>query len=72
MTDNPDMPDIAITSDGRDIYVMADGVKIARRGHPGTPEAGTWVSLKPGWTVTSNENLTEMRIEQTRYLGTVH
>ena len=32
---------------------MVDGVKIARRGYPGTPEARTWVSLKRGWTVTS-------------------
>jgi hypothetical protein len=39
------MPDIAITSDGRDIYVVVDGARIARRGRPGTPEAGTWVSL---------------------------
>jgi hypothetical protein len=26
-------------------------VKIAKRGHPGTPQAKTWVSLEPGWTV---------------------
>jgi hypothetical protein len=40
-----------IECDGNDIFVIADGVKIAKRGHPGTPQAGTWVSLEPGWRV---------------------
>jgi hypothetical protein len=26
-------------------------MKIAKRGSPGTPEAKTWVSLNPGWSV---------------------
>ena len=40
-----------IESDGTDIFVVADGVKIAKRGHPGTAQAGTWVSLETGWRV---------------------
>ncbi len=44
-------PDVTIASDGRDICVMIGGVRIARRGHPDTPEAGTWISLVSGWTV---------------------
>jgi len=36
---------------GHDLFVIADGVKIAKRGHPGTPYAKAWVSLEPGWTV---------------------
>jgi hypothetical protein len=32
-------------------FITADGVKIARRGDPGTPQARTWVSLEPGWIV---------------------
>ena len=35
-------------SDGRDIV---DGVKIAKRGHPGTRHAKKWIPLEPGWTV---------------------
>jgi hypothetical protein len=27
------------------------GLKIARRGYPDTPEAGTWVPIEPGWEV---------------------
>jgi hypothetical protein len=36
---------------GSDIFVVCEGVKIARRGYPGTPQAGTWVSLEPGHRV---------------------
>jgi hypothetical protein len=41
-----------IESDGHDMFVVVDGVRIAKRGRPGTPEAGTWVTLAAGWTVT--------------------
>ena len=41
-----------VVSDGNDIFVAYDGRRIAQRGRPNTPQAGTWVSLEPGWTVT--------------------
>jgi hypothetical protein len=34
-----------------EMYVVCDGVRIAKRGHPDTPQARTWVSLEPGFTV---------------------
>ena len=40
---------VSIISDGEDIFIIADGMKIAKRGHPGTPQAKTWISLEPGW-----------------------
>jgi hypothetical protein len=40
-----------MTSDCTDIFVVVDGVKVAKRGRPSTPQAGTWVSLEPGWRV---------------------
>lgn len=42
---------------------IGNDVTVARRGHPATAEAGTWVSL-PGWTVTGSEddNRVEIRI----------
>jgi hypothetical protein len=43
--------EIEIPDDGRDMFVMVDGVKIAKRGRPGTPQAKTWISLEPGWSV---------------------
>jgi hypothetical protein len=50
------MSDIAIIGDSNDIFVVVGGVKVAKRGHTGTPEAGTWISLKAGWTVTENDD----------------
>jgi hypothetical protein len=34
-----------------EFYLVVDGVRIAKRGQPGTPQAGTWISLVPGWEV---------------------
>jgi hypothetical protein len=53
-------PKVEIEEDGLDMFVIVNGVTIARRGHPGTPEAGTWVSL-PGWTVTGSRAFEEDR-----------
>jgi hypothetical protein len=36
---------------GVTLWIVENGVKIARRGYPDTPEAGTWVSLIAGTTV---------------------
>ena len=33
------------------LFIRVDGVKIAKRGHPDTPHAKTWIPLEPGWTV---------------------
>jgi hypothetical protein len=49
-------PEVKIVSDGKDIFVVANGVKIAKRGRPGTAQAKTWVSLEPGWTVLDGSN----------------
>jgi hypothetical protein len=49
-------PKVEIEEDGPDMFVIVNGVIIARRGHPGTTEADTWVSLEPEWTVTSCED----------------
>ncbi len=32
-----------------EVYVVFDGRRIAKRGDPGTLQAGTWVSLEPGF-----------------------
>src|SRR5262245_13139146 len=44
-------PTVEIVSDGNDLFVLVDGVKIAKREPPGTAKARTWVSLEPGWRV---------------------
>jgi hypothetical protein len=53
-------PKVQIEEDGVDMFEIVNDVTIARRGHPGTPEAGTWVSLTE-WTVTGSED--DNRIE---------
>jgi hypothetical protein len=40
-----------MVSDGRDIFIVLDDVKIAKRRRAGTPQAKTWISLEPGWSV---------------------
>ena len=43
--------------DGGDMFIVANGNKVAQRGKPGTPQARTWVSLEPGWSVFDSDNL---------------
>ena len=44
-------PLIQMHFNGDDIFIICDGVKIAKRGQPNSPQAKTWVSLEPGWEV---------------------
>jgi hypothetical protein len=37
------MSEVSIEADGIDAFVVYNGVRIAKRGQPNTPEAGTWV-----------------------------
>jgi hypothetical protein len=41
-------PDCRIVDDGADLFV---GMRIAKRGQPGTARAKVWVSLETGWEV---------------------
>ena len=50
-----------IESDGREIFVVYDGKRIAKRGHPGTRHAGMWIPLEPGFTVRSRADLSEIK-----------
>jgi hypothetical protein len=38
-------------SDGHNVFVLINGKRIAKRGEPGSPQAGTWISMEPGWAV---------------------
>jgi hypothetical protein len=57
MSDGP-VVRIASSPDGIELYVLVDGKRIAKRGQPGTPQAGTWISLEPGWEVVSPDRRT--------------
>ena len=45
---------VEVFCDGKDIFIVVDGIRIAKRGHPGTSQARTWISLEPGYTVEDN------------------
>jgi hypothetical protein len=53
----------AIESDGIDVFVVYNGVRIAKRGQPGTPQAQTWVSIEPGYTVRDKNYPEELVVE---------
>jgi hypothetical protein len=55
-------PELVMKTDDQGTPILIfDGVKIAERGKPGSPQARTWVSLEPGYTVymTGNEIVVE-------------
>jgi hypothetical protein len=61
-------PVCELHNDGEDVFVLVDGVKIARRGRPHTAQAMTWVMLEPGWMVrdVQSGNAIEVRYEGAR------
>ena len=56
------MTAMKVIKDGRDLFVVVDGIRIAQRGHPGTPQAATWISLEPGWEVLDGKDLRSILI----------
>jgi hypothetical protein len=42
--------DVIMKFDGHDLWIIINGKKVAKRGYPDTPEAGTWVALDPRFT----------------------
>lgn len=55
-------PELEFISDGRDLFVVLEGVKIAKRGHPGTAQAKTWISLESRYEVIDHNDLTDIEI----------
>jgi hypothetical protein len=55
-------PTVEMISDGEDLFVVVNGVKVAKRGRPGTAQANTWVSLGPGWTVLDRNYPEEIEV----------
>jgi hypothetical protein len=43
---------LKIVFTGADVFVLMKGVKIAKRGYPDTPQAGTWIAMEPGYSVS--------------------
>jgi hypothetical protein len=62
-TMSEDEPVCELHHDGEELFVLVDGVKIAKRDAPHTSRASTWILLEPGWTVRDIHNELEVRYE---------
>jgi hypothetical protein len=45
-----------------ELFVVVDGIKIAKRGEPGSAYAGRWVALEPGWSIIEFEGGNRLQI----------
>ena len=52
-------------------FILFDAVRIAELGRPGSPQEGTWESLKPGWKVTAPFGITEILVQHRESEGVV-
>jgi hypothetical protein len=48
--------ELLMVSEENDLFIYRNGRPIAKRGHPGTPQARTWISLEPGWEVLDSDD----------------
>jgi hypothetical protein len=61
ITDDPSRgPEVEIDERCSGTFVVVNGIEIARRA-----SQNTWVSLLPGWTVTSSEDRVEITYDST-------
>ena len=58
------MTQASIESDGIDVFVVYNGVRIAKRGNPNTRQAGTWVSLEPSYRVFDKNYPAKLVVER--------
>jgi len=66
-----DEPTLELHNGGEDLFVVVDGVKIAKRATPPTALAMTWIMLEPGWIIRDvrGGNAIEVRYEGASILG---
>ena len=50
----PPKAEIEFTETG--CFFVVDGVRVARRGKPGTRAAKTWLTLVPGWHIRQSDD----------------
>ena len=52
---------IQVVSTDHDVFIVIDGVRVAKRGKPDSVQAGMWISLEPGWEVVNDEKTLSIR-----------
>jgi hypothetical protein len=45
-----------------ELFVVVDGVTIAKRGKPGSAYAGRWMTLEPGWSIIELEGGSRLQV----------
>ena len=58
------MAEASIESDGITVFVVYNGIRIAKRADPNTPQAGIWVSLEPGYRVFYKDYPAKLVVER--------
>jgi hypothetical protein len=58
---------LKVESDGGDLFVVVDGRRIAKRGHPDTPEARTWIPIVPDVLAVVDETDSSIIIKYAGY-----
>jgi hypothetical protein len=58
-----DEPVCELQNDGENLFVLVDGMKIAKRNAVNASRASTWIMLEPGWTVRDIHNGLEVKYE---------
>jgi hypothetical protein len=54
--------EVEVMWDGGDMFVLLDGLRIAKRGKPGTASAAQWISIEPGYLVIDSADGSEIYI----------
>jgi hypothetical protein len=56
-------PQLVVSSDGTDIFLILDGKRIAKRGRPNTQYAKQWIALEPGVVVRQRSPSAQIIVE---------
>jgi len=58
------MTEASVESDGIDVFVVYNGIRIAKRADPNTPQPDIWVSLEPGYRVFYKDYPAKLIVER--------
>lgn len=57
---------LEVLHDGPEMFVLLDGLKIAKRGQPGSEWAGQWISVEPGYLLIDSADRFEIHVKYER------
>jgi hypothetical protein len=57
-----ELPTVELRTVEGELFVVVDGLNIAKRGKPGSPHAGRWIAVEPGWSILELEGGNRLQI----------